>query len=143
VTKEENFPVEKARLRLMPLWVAIFAATCAGYGWTLQAHASIAAPLILQIIVGWASVAVMNITTTLLIDLVPNQSSSITACNNLVRCSFGAALVSVMDLILTALGTGWTYVLLAGICVACTPILAVTMYMGPKWRARRRQRTAR
>ena len=59
-----------------------------------------------------------------------------------MRCSFGAGLVSVIDLILNALGTGWTYVLLAGMCVAVSPILPLIVYMGPKWRARRRERRA-
>ncbi|PCH33997.1 MFS general substrate transporter [Wolfiporia cocos MD-104 SS10] len=117
ITKDENFPIEKARLRLMPFYFGLFVATCVAYGWTLDAKVNIAGPLVLQIFLGYAVVATMNITQTLIVDLVPDQSASVTACNNLVRCSFGAALVSVIDLILNALGTGWTYVLLPGICV--------------------------
>jgi len=50
VTKEENFPIERARLRTVPIFTAIFIVTCAGYGWSLQREANIAVPLILQII---------------------------------------------------------------------------------------------
>lgn len=50
VTKDENFPIEKARLRTLPIFTAIFAATCAGYGWSLQREVNIAVPLILQFI---------------------------------------------------------------------------------------------
>ncbi len=50
VTKEEHFPIEYARLRLMPIIFVIFAAACAGYGWCLQAKVSLAGPLILQFI---------------------------------------------------------------------------------------------
>jgi sodium--glutamate symport carrier gltS len=50
VTKDENFPIERARLRTVPISTAIFAATCAGYGWSLQREVNIAVPLILQFI---------------------------------------------------------------------------------------------
>lgn len=50
VTKDENFPIERARLRMVPIFTAIFAVTCAGYGWSLQREVNIAVPLILQFI---------------------------------------------------------------------------------------------
>ena len=50
VTKDEHFPIEYARFRAMPVYCALFIACVAGYGWTLQAKANIAAPLVLQII---------------------------------------------------------------------------------------------
>ncbi|KAI0328529.1 MFS general substrate transporter [Cubamyces sp. BRFM 1775] len=138
VTKEEHFPIEYARLRLMPAFLAMFVAGCIGYGWCLQAGVNIAGPLILQIIIGWSCVSIMNGAQTLLVDLAPNHGSAITACNNLIRCSLGAACVSVIDLIIKALGTGWTYVLLSGICVVFSPTYWVLMRYGPVWRARRR-----
>ena len=73
--------------------------SCAGYGWTIQRQINIACPLILQfigdfvflsvpflpilelsLIAGFACVAIMNAASTLMIDLVPGQSSSVTAC---------------------------------------------------------------
>jgi hypothetical protein len=50
VTKEANFPIEKARLRTMPFYYVLFIASCAGYGWCLQHKVSIAGPLLLQFI---------------------------------------------------------------------------------------------
>jgi predicted MFS family arabinose efflux permease len=140
VTKEENFPVERARLRMVPLFTAIFVLACAGYGWSLQRETNIAVPLILQVIFGYTVIAIMNSVQTLLIDLLPSQSSSITACNNLVRCSFGALMVSVIDLIVNAIGPGWTYVLLAAICLACSPMIWLAIWIGPRCRAKRRAR---
>ena len=52
----------------------------------------------------------------------------------------GAAFVSIIDLILKRLGTGWTYVLLSGICVAFSPTYWILIKYGPKWRAQRRAR---
>ncbi|KAI0330910.1 MFS general substrate transporter [Cubamyces sp. BRFM 1775] len=138
VTKEEHFPIEYARLRLMPLFFTLYAASCIGYGWCLQARVSIAGPLVLQFIIGWTCISILNGTQTLIVDLAPSHGSAITACNNLVRCSLGAGCVSVIDLIIKAIGTGWTYVLLTGICILFSPIYFILMRYGPVLRARRR-----
>ena len=50
VTKEEHFPIEYARLRTMPVYLAIFVVATIGYGWCLHAKVSLAGPLVLQII---------------------------------------------------------------------------------------------
>lgn len=50
VTKEENFPIEFVRLRLLPLYLIAFICCVVPYGWVLQQRVSLAVPLILQII---------------------------------------------------------------------------------------------
>ena len=95
----------------------------------------------------------MNTVQTILVDLAPEQSSSIAACvctpclfaslsfnhaqNNLVRGSMGAALVAIIDIIINALGPGWTYVLLGGACAFFCPLLYVIIKIGPRCRAKR------
>lgn len=59
--------------------------------------------------------------------------------NNLVRCTMGAALISVIDFILRGLKPGRTYTLLGGVCVLFLPMNWVVVRFGPKWRANRRQ----
>ena len=75
--------------------------SCAGYGWTVQLQINIACPLIIQFIgdifslsaiptisktllnrlsAGFCYIALMNTACTLMIDLVPGQSSSVIAC---------------------------------------------------------------
>ncbi|KJA20567.1 hypothetical protein HYPSUDRAFT_787344 [Hypholoma sublateritium FD-334 SS-4] len=108
INNEENFPLEKARLRLMPYYILCAAVICAGYGWCIERRVHIAIPLILQFMIGWLAIAVMNTTSTLNIDLVPGQSSSVTACNNLVRCSLASVLISTIQLIMNSIGVGWT-----------------------------------
>ena len=108
--------------------------------------------------VGLIAVIILNTNQTLLIDLVPDQGSSITACvraillttlndiklpcqqNNLVRCSMGAVMVSVINPILVALDDGWTYTVLGGLCVLASPLVYVEIRWGPVWRERRRQK---
>ncbi|KAJ7633416.1 MFS general substrate transporter [Mycena polygramma] len=137
----QHFPIEKARMRLMPILVAFYVGCCVAYGWCIEARVKLAGPLVFLVGVGFFSMAIMNATQTLILDLVPNQSSSVTACNNLVRCGLSAAMVAVIQLILNAVGAGWTYVILAGICVAASPLMYVVMHIGPAWRVKRRLRS--
>lgn len=57
ITKEENFLIERARMRLMPLYLAMFVAMCIVYGWLLDAKVNIAGPLIIQIVCESSSLA--------------------------------------------------------------------------------------
>lgn len=139
IVKEHGFPLEQARLRLLPFFVFLLVSSCAGYGWAIQRQINIACPLILQFIAGFSCIALMNSTSTLMIDLVPGQSSSVTACNNLVRCSLSAVLVSVIQLILNGIGIGWTYVLLSGFSVLALPLLYGAMMIGPRCRIKRQR----
>ncbi|PSS05455.1 hypothetical protein PHLCEN_2v3835 [Hermanssonia centrifuga] len=50
VTKDENFRIEYARLRTMPIYYVLFVVACIAYGWCLDRKVNIAGPLILQIL---------------------------------------------------------------------------------------------
>ncbi|KAJ7656393.1 MFS general substrate transporter [Mycena polygramma] len=134
---DEAFPIERARLRLLPTFVALFVASCIGYGWCIEERTNMAGPLILLFFVGVVVITVMNSTQTLMVDLIPTQGSAITACNNLVRCSLGAGLVSAMQPLLDALGAGYAYLLLGGISALMAPLMYLVIYIGPRCRVRR------
>ncbi|KAI6136302.1 major facilitator superfamily domain-containing protein [Pisolithus sp. B1] len=70
---EENFPIEKARLKTIPIQLLICVTCCAGYGWCLHQKVNIAVPLVLQFAFCFAVTAIMNTTQTLLVDLLPAQ----------------------------------------------------------------------
>ncbi|KAJ7841900.1 hypothetical protein B0H14DRAFT_3457172 [Mycena olivaceomarginata] len=110
---ELKFPIEKT----------CFVASCAAYGWCIKKRVSIAGLLGFLVAVGLFTMAIMNAAQTLILDLVPSQGSSVTACNNIVRCALSATLVAVIQPIMSALGAGWTYVLLAGMCVVASPLI--------------------
>jgi hypothetical protein len=91
---DADFPIERARLRSTPIYLAIYVTAIIGYGWSLKSGASIAVPLILhfisafisrsssppltQEIVGYTIVALMNTAQTLLVDLLPGRGSAVT-----------------------------------------------------------------
>ena len=107
--------------------------------------------------VGATVVGMMNAITSLLVDLVPNQSSSVTACvclclfgfngvlifpswqNNVVRCLMGAGMVTVINPIIAVMGNGWAYVFLGGFCILVSPLIWVEVWWGPIWREGRRR----
>lgn len=120
VQSEEGSLVEMgilARARLawsLPV-LSIFAMCCAPYGWVIDQGVHLAVPLVLLAIFGFAFIWLLIATQTLLVDLAPGQGSSITALNNLARCITGVIFVSVIQLVVDALGSGWTFVMVSGI----------------------------
>lgn len=47
--KDENFPIEKARMRMVLFHLIVYTACCAGYGWCLEKKVSIVVALVLQV----------------------------------------------------------------------------------------------
>ena len=72
--------VPQARLRLVAPTFTILVVDTIGLGWCYEARTHIAAPLILLFINGMMTIALMNMTQTLIIDLIPKQGASISAC---------------------------------------------------------------
>jgi len=140
VVLDEDFPLENARLRTMPIYIFVLASSIIGYGWIVDTKASIAGAVILMVLVGWMVIACMNSAQVLIMDLFPTQGSAITACNNLLRCTTGAGYVSFIDVLTRKVGTGWACVVVAGALIVFSPAVWLEMKMGARWRARRRMR---
>lgn len=132
-----KFTIEYARLRIMPFYLSLFIVCVVAWGWTIQARAHIAVPLILGVFLGWTSIGILNTTMTLNIDILQTRSSGATACTNLVRCSLGAVLISVIERMTGAWGEGWTYTFWGGICALLLPLMVLEIKMGPRWRGKR------
>ncbi|KAL1749018.1 major facilitator superfamily domain-containing protein [Schizophyllum fasciatum] len=133
-----QFPIEKARFRLVVPTFLILIGSTIGLGWCYEARTHIAAPLILLFIIGMMTIALMNMTQTLTVDLTPKQGASISACNNLFRCIIAAVFVSVLALIFDRIGTGWTFVLISGIATLFYfPGMLFVLRVGPKRRLMR------
>jgi len=75
ITDESNFPIEKARLRTSPIYLAVSVASCIGYGWTMHRKVHIAVPLLLHFICKLhRSLAVLTLKTF--------NSRLLVGCNN-------------------------------------------------------------
>nr|AAZ14930.1 quinidine resistance protein-like protein [Coprinellus disseminatus] len=127
-------PFGQARLRLVPPCAAVFGGCVCGYGWILQRELSIAGPLIIHFVIGYMSMAMMNSSSTLMIDLFPTQASSITACNNLVRCTMAAVVIAVIQPIINKIGLGWTFFILGILMILTIPLIYLEIVLGPRYR---------
>ncbi|KAF7907514.1 uncharacterized protein EAF01_005100 [Botrytis porri] len=131
-----DFPIEVARMRNIWWIIIVFVIATALYGYSLSLEI-IALPLVLQFFIAYTATAVFSSNSALIIDLYPGKSASATAVNNLSRCLLGAAGVAVVQLIIDALGSGVTFLIFAGITLACSPLLLLEWYHGGRWRMER------
>ena len=136
----QHFTIEYARLRLMPFYLSLFVVCVVAWGWTIQAKAHIAVPLILGVFLGGTSMGILNTTMTLNIDILQSRSSGATACTNLVRCGLAAIMISVIDRMTGAWGDGWTYTFWGGVCALLLPLMVLEIKKGPQWRGKREAR---
>ncbi|CAD0086413.1 unnamed protein product [Aureobasidium vineae] len=135
-----EFPLEKARLEVaLPLFY-LGALTILGYGWVMDKHVSLAGPIILLFIMGYALTAAFQVYNILIVDIYPGKPATASAANNIVRCEMGAATSAAIVPMAKAMGNGWAYTLLAFLLIAYSPALLLTMNSGVRWRRAKKQK---
>ncbi|KAJ5823204.1 Major facilitator superfamily domain general substrate transporter [Penicillium robsamsonii] len=127
---EDSIPVEKARSMITIPLVVLGSVTVLAFGWVLKYGAPLAAPEVLLFFVGVGQTGGFISTSTLLVDLHTANPAAATAANNLVRSFFSAAASAAIDPMLTAMGRGWTFTLVAFILLATIPFLLLLCGMG-------------
>ncbi|CAO3667419.1 unnamed protein product [Umbelopsis ramanniana] len=137
-----DFPIFEARLR--SIWVPLFFfdAFIIIYGFMLWRDVSLAGILVVQFFLGICCTSLFNLYQTMLIDLFPKSSASITASNNLVRCLLGAAATAAIQPGITGIGVQYMFLVLGLIVVATTPGIFVIRKYGPQWRRDRMEKLA-
>ena len=136
----KTFPIEKARLQVVFPLLYCGAVTILCYGWVLQKQAHLAAPLVLQFLMGFFLTGAFNVMSVMLVDFYPLSPATASAANNLVRCWMGAGGIALIVPMIEGMGLGWCFTFV-GLVVLCTsPLLWVLLKWGPKWREERRAR---
>lgn len=134
-----NFPIEEARSRFSVWILTVSAVFIVGYGWAVQYKVHPAVPLILQFLIGAKCTVLLQAYSALVVDIFPEQPSTIAASNNITRCGLSAAAVAALDPLVQALGSGWFFTAVAlldgGLCVVGVVILR---RWGRRWRSRRK-----
>jgi MFS family permease len=138
-----HFPVEKVRLQVIWLPASIGGACMIAWGWVLAAKTSLAAPLIILFVGGGTISGTMTMQQALLIDLYPQSPATVTAALNVCRCLLSAGGTSVIQYMIDAMGLGWCYTFVGLVIIAFTPLSAVVVKWGPKWREQRFLRVER
>jgi hypothetical protein len=111
--------------------------TVIGYGWIVDFNLSIAGPIVMLFLMGYALIAGFQSLNVLMVDLYPTQASSATAASNVVRCLLGAAASAAILPMSNAMGNGWAYTTLALMFLLSCGGLLVIMKYGISWRKTR------
>ncbi|EXF82272.1 major facilitator superfamily transporter [Colletotrichum fioriniae PJ7] len=136
-----KFPIEKARLQPVYPAVAVGLVALTAYGWVLHFEVGgVAAPLVLQGIIGLTITGSFSVMNTLIVDLFPDAPATATAANNLVRCAMGAVGTAVIEYMIRGMGRGWSFTFLAALCAVLSPMMFLIAKKGPVWRNARRMR---
>ncbi|KAI0154980.1 major facilitator superfamily domain-containing protein [Xylariaceae sp. FL1272] len=135
-----DFPLEKARLRLLPLFALLQCAAIIVFGWTIQHSVHIAVPIVTTFITGWTVVSTQSAVTTYLVDAFPEHKASATASLNLARCLLAAGGTSLVIPLVNAVGVGWTFTITVAAQLVAGVGLLVQWRYGGKWRREAGQR---
>ena len=127
------FPLEKARMRLLPLFAVLQSASILMFGWTIDRNVAIAAPIVSTFITGWCVVSMAGIVSTYLVD-VHGGGGAATASLNLARCLLAAGGTSFVMPLIKRIGTGPAFSLCAGVQLLSSVGLVVQWRYGPRWR---------
>ncbi|EPE07466.1 mfs transporter [Ophiostoma piceae UAMH 11346] len=127
------FPLEKARMRLLPLFAVLQSASILMFGWTIDRNVAIAAPIVSTFITGWCVVSMAGIVSTYLVD-VHGGGGAATASLNLARCLLAAGGTSFVMPLIGRIGTGPAFSLCAGVQLLSSVGLVVQWRYGPRWR---------
>ncbi|KXH68327.1 major facilitator superfamily transporter [Colletotrichum salicis] len=136
-----KFPIEKARLQPVYPAVGVGLAALTAYGWVLHFEVGgVAAPLVLQGVIGLTITGSFSVMNTLIMDLFPDAPATATAANNLVRCTMGAVGTAVIEYMIRGMGRGWSFTFLAALCAVLSPMMFLIAKKGPVWRNGRQMR---
>lgn len=133
---DPEFPLERARLRLMPVFTLIQAMSLLLFGWTVQypKRVPLAIPIISTFITGWTAVSTQSAITTYMVDVFSDQSAAASASLNLSRCLVAAGGTSVILPMINAMGVGWAFTACAGVQMISLVGVAVQWKFAGKWR---------
>jgi hypothetical protein len=134
---EEDFPLERVRLRTLWLWAGMEIVASLVFGWTTEHRVHVSVPIIGTFFLGWVSTSIIGISTTFLVDLFSKKGASAAAALNFVRCVMGAGGTASVLPIVNSIGLGRTFTLWSGIMLAALGLIALQMVKGRKWRQKR------
>lgn len=129
-----QFNVFKARLSVASLPTVLAIIGSLMFGWAIQQQTHVSAVLIGTFLISYSAMYYMTISTTMLVDLFPTQSSGATSCVNLTRCLTAAVFISVLSKMTQTMTVGGCYTLMAGLCLITSVCVVATIKWGMDWK---------
>ena len=137
-----HFPIERARARGSYYLLAIYTASLAGYGWSVQARTHEAVPLILQYLLAALCTSFQQTFNALLVDIFPASPSTAAASGNITRCALSAVLVAVLQPLVDVMGRGWFFTALTALSGGGGLVAGwLVKNRGMEWRRERIEKT--
>lgn len=134
-----DFPIEKARSRFSLVILTVSMCLLVGYAWAVKYKVHPAVPLILQFFLGAKCTILLQVYSALVVDIFPEQPSTIAASNNITRCGLSAALVAALDPAVKAMGRGWFFTMMAFLDAGLSMVgVIILRRWGKHWRNKRR-----
>jgi MFS family permease len=132
----EAFPLEKARLRLVPFFSLLQCISILLFGWTIQHphRVPIAIPIISTFMTGWTAVSTQSVIMTYLVDVFSDRSAAASASLNLARCLFAAGGTTIVMPIVNGIGVGWAFTICVAVQILAMLGAAVQWRYGSMWR---------
>ncbi|KAI9324710.1 MFS multidrug transporter [Zopfochytrium polystomum] len=132
----EPFPLERARLRLLPLFAVLQCASILVFGWTVQfpSKVSMAVPIAATFVSGWTAIGTASVVTTYLVDVFPTKSAASSAALNFARCLCAAGGTSFVLPLIEAVGVGWAFTVCVGLQVLGLAGVGIQIKWGGAWR---------
>ncbi|KAI1391785.1 MFS general substrate transporter [Hypoxylon trugodes] len=136
INSEDNFPLEKARLRLIPLFSCFQCLSIILFGWTIQYpdRVHIAVPIVSTFITGWTAVSTQSAVMTYLVDIFSDRSAAASASLNLARCLFAAGGTSFIMPMVNGIGVGLAFTICAIVQAVALLGVAVQWRFAGAWR---------
>ncbi|RMJ09576.1 hypothetical protein CDV36_010816 [Fusarium kuroshium] len=133
---QSEFPLEKARLRLVPLFSILQCLSIILFGWTIHYphKVHIAVPIISTFITGWTAVSTQSVVMTYLVDIFHDRSAAASASLNLARCLFAAGGTSFIMPMINGIGVGPAFTVCVAVQVLGLLSLGIQFRYGSKWR---------
>lgn len=133
-----DFPIERARLELALPLLLLESAAIIAFGWVTFYEFNLAGPLVLLLLIAFASCASYNAMSILIVDVYPESPALAGAATNLTRCWLGAGLTAAIIPMIEVMGRGWSFVIIGIFCLLASLLLLTVIVKGPGWRAAKR-----
>ncbi|PYI07045.1 MFS general substrate transporter [Aspergillus sclerotiicarbonarius CBS 121057] len=143
--RDDDFPLEKARLRLVPVFAISQCLSIILFGWTIQYphKVPIAIPIISTFITSWTAVSTQSLIMTYLVDIFPDRSAAASASLNLARCLFAAGGTSFIMPMINGVGVGVAFTICVAVQLVALVGPLIQWKFAAEWRKQERDDAAR
>ncbi|KAI1736632.1 MFS general substrate transporter [Xylaria scruposa] len=138
-----NFPIERARIEILLPPFILSIVVVAVWGRAIEGQSSIAVPIVLIFFLGLGLSGSASVFNALITDIRPDKAAAASASNNILKFLLGAAASAAIQPLISAVGPGPAFAIIAGLNVVLSPCLLIVVRKGMKWRQEIREKDAR